>query len=65
MYSAQLLEHFEHPKNAGTVADDDVSVRMENPACGDVLELTVKLVGGQIEKMRFRARGCARALRWG
>ena len=46
MYSAQVLEHFEHPRNAGTVADADASVRVENPACGDVLELTVKLAGG-------------------
>jgi nitrogen fixation NifU-like protein len=62
MYSAQVLEHFEHPRNAGTVADADASVRVENPACGDVLELTAKLtdVRGdvRIEEIRFRAKGC-------
>ncbi len=61
MYSAQVLEHFEHPRNAGTVADADVSVRVENPACGDVLELTVKLAGARIEEIRFRAKGCVAA----
>ncbi|MGA3032863.1 MAG: iron-sulfur cluster assembly scaffold protein [Terracidiphilus sp.] len=61
MYSAQVLEHFEHPRNAGTVADADASVRVENPACGDVLELTVKLAGGKIAEIRFRAKGCVAA----
>ena len=61
MYSAQLLEHFEHPRNAGTVADADASARIENPACGDVLELTAKLAGVRIREIRFRARGCVAA----
>jgi len=69
MYSAQVLEHFEHPRNAGTVADADASVRMENPACGDVLELTVKLAGGRgngwIEEIRFKAKGCVAAMACG
>ena len=65
MYSAQVLDHFEHPRNAGTVADADASVRMENPACGDVLELTVKLAAGRIEEIRFRAKGCVAAMACG
>ena len=65
MYSAQVLEHFEHPRNAGTVADADASVRLENPACGDVLELTAKCVGGRIEEIRFRAKGCVAAMACG
>ena len=35
MYSSQVLDHFEHPRNAGTIADADASARIENPACGD------------------------------
>ena len=65
MYSAQVLEHFEHPRNGGTVADADASVRVENPACGDVLELSVKLAGGRIEEIRFRAKGCVAAMACG
>jgi nitrogen fixation NifU-like protein len=65
VYSAQVLEHFEHPRNAGTVAGADASVRMENPACGDVLELTLKLSGERIEEIRFRAKGCVAAMACG
>jgi NifU-like protein involved in Fe-S cluster formation len=40
-------------------------VRMENPACGDVLELTVKLVEGRIAEIRFKAKGCVASMACG
>jgi nitrogen fixation NifU-like protein len=58
MYSTQVLDHFEHPRNAGVVAVPDASVQMENPACGDVLKLTLRLAGERIEEIRFLAKGC-------
>ena len=58
MYSAQVLDHFEHPRNAGVVADPDAVVQIENPACGDVLKLTLKVCEGRIEEIRFLAKGC-------
>jgi nitrogen fixation NifU-like protein len=65
MYSAQVLEHFSHPRNAGTVDGADAAVRVENPACGDVLELTVKCADGKIEEIRFRAKGCVASMACG
>jgi nitrogen fixation NifU-like protein len=65
MYSPQVLDHFEHPRNAGTVADADASARIENPACGDLLELTVKVEDGRIEEIRFKAKGCVAAMACG
>ena len=62
MYSAELLDHFEHPRNAGELADATARRRIENPACGDVLELTVKVTDGRIEDIRFRAKGCVPAM---
>jgi len=62
MYSPELLDHFEHPRNAGDVAAPDASVRMENPACGDILQLALKLSGGRIEEIRFRAKGCVASM---
>ena len=58
MYSPQILDHFEHPRNPGTVANPDASVQIENPACGDVLKLTLKLSGDRIQEIRFLAKGC-------
>jgi len=62
MYSAELLDHFEHPRNAGELPDANSRARIENPACGDVLELTAKVVDGGIEDIRFRAKGCVPAM---
>lgn len=62
MYSAEVLDHFEHPRNAGTIADADAQARIENPACGDILELTLKVDGGRIAQIQFRARGCVAAM---
>jgi nitrogen fixation NifU-like protein len=65
MYSPQLLDHFEHPRNAGELADADARVRVENPACGDVLELAARLRHGRIQAIRFRAKGCVPAMACG
>ena len=58
MYSAQVLDHFEHPRNTGQVSDADASVQVENPACGDILRLSAKIRDGHIADIRFRAKGC-------
>ncbi|MGA2337745.1 MAG: iron-sulfur cluster assembly scaffold protein [Terriglobales bacterium] len=65
VYSAELLDHFQNPRNAGEVADPDRSARLENPVCGDILELTLKLEGKRIADIRFRAKGCVSAMACG
>jgi nitrogen fixation NifU-like protein len=62
MYSPQLLDHFEHPRNSGELVDATSCQRLENPACGDVLELAVKIVDNRIEDLCFRAKGCVPAM---
>lgn len=58
MFSPQLLDHFEHPRNSGSVPGADASVQLQNPACGDVLKLTLKVADGRIAEIRFLAKGC-------
>jgi nitrogen fixation NifU-like protein len=62
MYSAELLDHFEHPRNSGELSDATAQARVENPACGDILELAVKIVEGCVEEIRFLAKGCVPAM---
>jgi nitrogen fixation NifU-like protein len=62
MYSPQLLDHFEHPRNSGELPNADARVRIENPACGDILELAIKMDAGHIAAIRFRAKGCVPAM---
>lgn len=65
MYSPEVLDHFQNPRNAGDVEAPDASAQLENPACGDVLKLTLKLEGERIVDIRFRAKGCVPAMACG
>ena len=65
MYSAELLDHFQNPRNAGEIESPDATARLENPACGDILELTLKLDGWRVADIRFRAKGCVPAMACG
>lgn len=58
MYSALLLDHFQNPRNPGDVAVADAVAQIENPACGDVLRLSLKMNSGRIAEIRFKAKGC-------
>jgi NifU-like protein involved in Fe-S cluster formation len=65
VYSPQVLDHFEHPRNAGVVDSPDAAAQVENPACGDVLKLTAQLTAGRITEIKFQAQGCVPAIACG
>jgi NifU-like protein involved in Fe-S cluster formation len=70
VYSAELLDHFENPRNAGELEAPDAVAQLENPVCGDVLELSLRLEkskseGTRIAEIRFRAKGCVPAMACG
>jgi nitrogen fixation protein NifU and related proteins len=65
MYSAQLLDHFQNPRNAGELPGADATAEIENPACGDVLRLSLKTSAGRIIQAQFKAKGCVAAIACG
>ena len=62
VYSRELLDHFEHPRNSGIVERPDATVQVENPVCGDVLKLSATVQDGRIAEIRFQAKGCVPAM---
>jgi len=62
MYSEAILDHFQNPRNAGTLDAATATISVENPVCGDILELSVRMNAGRIAEARFRTRGCVTAL---
>ena len=62
MYSAAVLDHFQNPRNAGTLESATATVSVENPVCGDILELSIRVEADRIQEARFRTRGCVTAL---
>jgi nitrogen fixation NifU-like protein len=65
MYPAQLLDHFEHPRNSGMMISPDVSAQAENPACGDVMKLMLRVKDDRISEAKYQVRGCVASIACG
>jgi len=65
MYPPELLDHFEHPRNAGAMESPDVSMQAENPACGDVMKLMLRVSNGRIAEAKYQVRGCVASIACG
>jgi nitrogen fixation protein NifU and related proteins len=62
MFSAAVLEHFQHPRNAGELPEANVTVQVSNPVCGDVLRLAAVIENGRVSQLRFLCRGCTASI---
>ncbi len=62
MYSQQVTEHFENPRNIGTIADADGTATVGSAASGEMLKLTLKISDGIVIGAKFRAFGCPTAI---
>jgi nitrogen fixation NifU-like protein len=62
MYSDTLLDHFESPRNVGSIEGPDADAEDENPVCGDRLHLWLRIEGGLIRRASWKAEGCAPAI---
>ncbi len=65
-YSEKLIDHYEHPRNVGSMDKEDPGVGtglVGAPACGDVMKLQIKVNGnGVIEDAKFKTFGCGSAI---
>jgi nitrogen fixation NifU-like protein len=66
-YSAQVVDHYENPRNVGSFSKDDADVgtgMVGAPACGDVMRLQIKVNSetGLIEDAKFKTYGCGSAI---
>ncbi len=65
-YSEKLIEHYENPRNVGTMdkdADDVGTGLVGAPACGDVMRLQIRVGDdGVIQDAKFKTFGCGSAI---
>ena len=65
-YSEKVLDHYENPRNVGSMNKDDSDVgtgMVGAPACGDVMKLQIKVgKDGVIEDAKFKTYGCGSAI---
>jgi nitrogen fixation NifU-like protein len=58
LYREQILDHYAHPRNRGTLDDPDISCEWDNPVCGDVVRFDIRLQDGRVSEVRFSGQGC-------
>lgn len=61
-YSDIVIDHFERPRNSGTLEDANAVGYMTNPVCGDTLLLMLRVDGGRIAGVRWQSDGCAASI---
>ena len=61
-YSDAVQEHFEHPRNVGTIEPADAEALVSNPACGDVMHLYLRIEDDRITEAKFKTMGCPAAI---
>jgi nitrogen fixation NifU-like protein len=65
-YSTKVVDHYENPRNVGTLDKNDPQVGtglVGAPACGDVMKLQIKVSDtGVIEDAKFKTFGCGSAI---
>ncbi len=59
LYQELILDHCKRPRNFGPLPDSTVTVKGDNPSCGDEVELAVKLTPETVEALKFTGHGCA------
>lgn len=61
LFQQLILEHYKKPRNRGDLPDADAVVFMNNPSCGDEVQLLLKLDPEQdrVTDVRFQGHGCS------
>jgi len=58
-YRQNILDHYQNPRNFGTLEAPDISAEDSNPLCGDKIRMDLKVKDGAIEDVRFTGIGCS------
>ena len=59
LYRHVILDHSSHPHHRGTLTESTNKIEMNNPTCGDVIELQVEIKDGRINNIAFDGSGCS------
>ncbi len=59
LYAENILDHYKHPRNTGTIPGASVSRKEENASCGDDLTIDLQIEDGVIKDLKWQGKGCA------
>jgi nitrogen fixation protein NifU and related proteins len=59
LYRQVIMDHYKNPRNKGVLEDGSLTVNMNNPTCGDRIQLTMNVEDGIVTESRFDGEGCS------
>ena len=62
MYSEKVMDHFEHPRNVGEIADASGTGTVGNAKCGDIMYIDIMVENKFITDVKFKTFGCCAAV---
>ncbi|MGL4522491.1 MAG: Fe-S cluster assembly sulfur transfer protein SufU [Bacilli bacterium] len=62
LYRQVIMDHYKNPRNHGTLADGARTIQLNNPTCGDTIQLQLQVEEGIVKDVRFVGEGCSISL---
>ncbi|MBF8807486.1 MAG: SUF system NifU family Fe-S cluster assembly protein [Enterococcus lacertideformus] len=59
LYRQVILDHSSHPHHQGTLTESTNKIELNNPTCGDVIELQIEVKDDIIKNIAFNGSGCS------
>jgi nitrogen fixation protein NifU and related proteins len=59
LYRQVIMDHYKNPRNKGLLEDGNLTINMNNPTCGDRIQLTMNVADGIVTDAKFEGEGCS------
>lgn len=59
LYRRVIMDHYKTPRNKGALENNSVNIEMNNPTCGDRIQLTLQVEDGIVKDAKFDGEGCS------
>lgn len=62
LYRRVIMDHYKNPRNRGSFEGESVSIDLNNPTCGDKIQLQMQIEDGKVKAAKFLGEGCSISL---
>lgn len=59
LYRQVIMDHYKNPRNRGELEDEAITINMNNPTCGDRIQLHLKVEDNKVTDVKFSGEGCS------
>lgn len=62
LYRQVIMDHYKNPRNRGEIDGDVRTVNLNNPTCGDRIQIQMEVKDGKVDRALFTGEGCSISL---